>query len=60
MGLYQWFHKTEKSIICAGVTNVPECQTTLYTVFFSCSIKLRDLLEYVDGGLWEYVLIAKD
>jgi len=32
----------------------------LDSFFFSCSIKLRDLLEYVDGGLWEYVLIAKD
>jgi len=42
------------------MTNVPECQNTLYAGFFSCSIKLRDLLEYVDAGLWEYVLIVKD
>jgi len=28
-------------------------------VFFSCNIKLRGLLEYIYGSLWEYVLIVK-
>ena len=27
--------------------------------FFSCSAKLRGLLEYIHAGLWEYVLIVK-
>jgi len=30
-----------------------------YADFFSCSIKLRGLLEYIYAGLWEYVLIVK-
>ena len=51
--------KFEKSIISAGVTNVPVSNYT-YAGFFTCSIKLRGLLEYVYAGLWEYVLIAKD
>jgi len=27
--------------------------------FFSCSIKLRGLLECIYAGLWEYVFIVK-
>jgi len=27
--------------------------------FFSCSIKLRGLSEYIYAGLWGYVLIVK-
>jgi len=30
-----------------------------YAGFFSRSIKLRGLLEYVNAGLWEYALIVK-
>jgi len=30
-----------------------------YAGLFSCSIKLRDLLEYIYAGLWKYVLIVK-
>jgi len=30
-----------------------------YAGFFSRSIKLRSLLEYIDAGLWEYVLTVK-
>jgi len=51
--------KFEKSIISAGVTNVPVSNYT-YAGFFTCSIKLRGLLEYVHAGLWEYVLIVND
>ena len=38
---------------CAWVSNYA------YAGFFSYSIKLRGLLEYVYAGLWEYVLIVK-
>jgi len=34
-------------------------QTTLYAGFFSHSMRLHDVLEYVSAGLWEYVLIVK-
>jgi len=30
-----------------------------YTGFFSHSIKIRDLLEYVYADLWKYVFIVK-
>jgi len=30
-----------------------------YAGVFSCSIKLRDLLEYIYASLWECVLIVK-
>ena len=30
-----------------------------YAGFFSGSVKLRGMLEYVYAGLWEYVLIVK-
>jgi len=30
-----------------------------YAGFFPHSMKLRDLLEYVYAGLWEYILIVK-
>jgi len=30
-----------------------------YVGFFSCSMKLRGLLEYIYAGLWKYVLIVK-
>jgi len=44
-----------KSFVSASVTSVPECETSLhiYTVFFSRSIKLLSLLEYVSTSLWE-------
>jgi len=38
---------------CAWVSN------HTYAGFFSRSIKLRGLLEYVNAGLWEYALIVK-
>jgi len=38
---------------CAWVSNFT------YAGLFSCSIKLRDLLEYIYAGLWEYVSIVK-
>ena len=38
---------------CGGVSNYT------YAGFFSRSIKLRGLLDYIDAGLWEYVFTVK-
>jgi len=45
-------------VVVPGITR-PLHATDTYAGFFSCSMKLRGLLEYVYASLWKYVLVVK-
>jgi len=45
-------------VVAPGITR-PLHATDTYAGFFSCSMKLRGLLEYVYASLWRYVLVVK-